>query len=369
MKRKTTDQFKKEVYDKVQNEYIVLSEYINCKTKIKMKHTSCNNEYLVNPSEFLKGTRCPYCAKNQRKTTEQFKKEVYDMVKDEYIILGSYINNKSPILMKHILCNYEFKVSPNDFLSHLHRCPYCNGGSLSTNKDIFNKKFKKYSEDFILLNDYVDIKIDIKLKHKKCNTIITIKPDLFFRKKCKCPTCDNNKKSHNEFINEISNLVDLDEYIPLSEYTGYRNDFKFLHKKCNKIYNVKPYRFLQGDRCPYCKRSKGEDKIIKWLESNNIEYEQYYTFKDLFYKSKNHPLTFDIRILCENPNDYILIEYDGEFHERNIYYEDNFINQVERDKLKDQYCSSHDNIDFYRINYRDYDIINDILNEIINKYN
>jgi len=54
-------------------------------------------------------------------------------------------------------------------------------------------------------------------------------------------------------------------------------------------------------------------------------------------------LKFDVRILCEDPNDFILIEYDGEFHEKNIY-ENELEKQQLRDKLKDDYCNSHDNI-------------------------
>ena len=368
MKRLTQEEFINRIFNKVGNEYTVLGNYKNNKTKIKMKHNICNNTWEVAPNDFLKGTRCPYCANNQLKTIERFKKEVYELVKDEYIVLSDkYINNKTPLLMKHSLCGFEFNIQPNDFLSHNHRCPYCKGGSYKNNKKIFYKKMENYKE-FKIIGNYINDNTEIKLNHINCNTIFKIKPNLFFKKKCKCPTCDNNKKTHKEFINEISKLVDLNEYIPLSIYESYNMDFKFKHTKCNNIYTVKPYRFLNGDRCPYCKRSKGEERIIKWLKDNNIEYEQYVTFKDLFYKSKNHPLTFDIRILCENPNDYILIEYDGEFHERNVFSKENLKNQQIRDSIKDEYCKNHDNIDFYRINYKDFNNIESIMENIISKY-
>ena len=37
---------------------------------------------------------------SKRKTHDTFIKEVYDLVNDEYIVLGNYINNKTKILMK-----------------------------------------------------------------------------------------------------------------------------------------------------------------------------------------------------------------------------------------------------------------------------
>ena len=68
-KAKTTEQFKKEIYERVQDEYTVLGDYKTNKTKIKMRHNICNYEWDVEPSSFLKGTRCPNCSHaKQRKT-------------------------------------------------------------------------------------------------------------------------------------------------------------------------------------------------------------------------------------------------------------------------------------------------------------
>ena len=367
MVRKTHEQFIKEVYDLVKDEYTILEEYVKSSQPILIKHNKCNNTYKVRPSDFLShGNRCPYCSNNRKKTINDFKNEIFKIVGNEYeVISENYTNNKEPILIKHNKCGYSYKVAPVDFISHNHRCPYCNGGSKS--KEVFLKKMENY-KDFKIISDFKTENDEVVMRHLVCNNDFLTKPNLFFKRKCKCPICDNNKKTHEEFIKEISKIVSLEEYIPISIYKGYREDFEFKHTKCNRTYKVKPYRFLQGDRCPYCKRSKGEEKIINWLESNNYLYEQQFSFNDLYYKTKSHPLTFDIRILCENPNDYILIEYDGEFHESNKFSNDSLINQQKRDKLKDDYCKSRENIDFYRINYRDYENIETILENIFNNY-
>ena len=60
-KVKTTDTFKSEVYSLVENEYSIINDYINRRTKIKVKHNACNNIYEVSPREFLRGRRCPNC--------------------------------------------------------------------------------------------------------------------------------------------------------------------------------------------------------------------------------------------------------------------------------------------------------------------
>ena len=128
-RRKTTEQFKEEVYNLVGSEYTVLSEYKNNKTKILMKHNKCGSSFYMAPSNFiLQNQRCPMCSNNNRgphKTSILFKSEVYDLVGNEYTVLGEYKNNKTKILMKHNKCGSNYLVRPNDFITG-YRCPYCN---------------------------------------------------------------------------------------------------------------------------------------------------------------------------------------------------------------------------------------------------
>ena len=60
-----------------------------------------------------------------RKTTEEFKQEVYNLVGNEYSVLGEYITNKTKIKMRHNKCGYEYEVTPNSFLSNGNRCREC----------------------------------------------------------------------------------------------------------------------------------------------------------------------------------------------------------------------------------------------------
>jgi hypothetical protein len=137
-----------------------------------------------------------------------------------------------------------------------------------------------------------------------------------------------------------------------------------LHNKCNKEYMVSPDMFLnKGRRCPYCKSSKGEDRIRKYLNENNIYFQEQYSFNDC---RNVYPLRFDF-YLEDDSGRIILIEYDGIFHYKNLYNE-NLEDQKKRDKIKDDYCNNHDNIDLYRISYKEFNNIETILNDIIDKY-
>lgn len=60
------------------------------------------------------------------------------------------------------------------------------------------------------------------------------------------------KKTHEEFINEVKNLVGND-YTVLSNYTKNNEKIKFQHNKCGNIFEMKPTNFLSnGQRCPKC---------------------------------------------------------------------------------------------------------------------
>jgi hypothetical protein len=112
--------------------------------------------------------------------------------------------------------------------------------------------------------------------------------------------------------------------------------------------------------CPVCFKSKGEQKIKKFLDGNNYLYKQEYTFNDLLSDLGNQ-LRFDFGIF-EHPDKKLLclIEYDGEFHFKKMYDEQDFKKQQYHDELKNKYCEEN-NIKLIRIPYWDFDNIDDIL--------
>jgi Zn ribbon nucleic-acid-binding protein len=216
--RKDTKYFKEEVKELVGNEYSVLGEYVNSSKKIKMKHNKCGHEWKVQPSLFVSknGTRCPNCYGNIKRTTEEFKEEVKELVGNEYSVLGEYINNNENIKMRHNKCGNEWEPVPYHFLNGT-RCPQCSHPS--------------------------------------------------------------QLKTTEEFKEEVKELVG-NEHLVLGEYKGRKDDIRMYHKKCDNEYLVKPTDFLNGNRCPICRESKSERKIAKWLDKNNIKYKREYRFED-----------------------------------------------------------------------------------------
>ena len=146
-----------------------------------------------------------------------------------------------------------------------------------------------------------------------------------------------------------------------------KDKYWFKCKICGKSFKLSLNNLNQYERdiiCNNYKVSKGEIKIIKWLDKNNINYihdESY--FKDLL-SDLGNPLRPDFIIEDKR----IWIEYDGEFHYENKMDENEFIKMQKHDKLKDEYAKEHD-WKLVRIPYWEFDNIEEILEKELNKNN
>ena len=383
-RRKTQKEFENELKEKFGEEYILLSDYVNIKTKIKIKHLLCGCIFERKPGDLLKSTGCPDC-KNERmrklkvKPFEVFKKEFYKILnKNEYTLLSDeneYKDSQTKIKVKHLICGYEYPVTPNRVLSG-DRCPKCYGTHKRTIEELKQEILEKIGPDYELLStEYKNTMSHVIIRHK-CGYEYSVTPNRLLNGKDKCPKCSGNiKHKTTEYFKEEVRLQVGNEYTVLGEYKKTLIPVLVRHNVCDFEWLVTPNNFLsKKTRCPNCKLSfKGEKAIQEWLEENDYEYEKQYTFPDCKYKN---PLKFDFKLedVDENGNlnKIILIEFDGRQHYEPVEEfggTEEFKLQKIRDNIKNEYCASHDNIDLYRICYLDINIIPLILTEIVRKYN
>lgn len=163
-KRKTTEQFKEEVKS-ISNDFVVLGEYKSNKEKIKIRHLKCHREFEIKPNHFLVRKRCPICSRENvylnpynKKTEDNFKKEMLFTVGDEYILIGNYVNSHTKVSLLHKNCNRIWEVAPSTFLYGT-RCPHCIVNH-SKMEDILleyiNKNFSQYSTKKLRKKDRVN---------------------------------------------------------------------------------------------------------------------------------------------------------------------------------------------------------------------
>ena len=330
MKRKTTEEYKKEIENL---DVVCLEEYINDGTKILHKCKKCGYEWKIKPNNILHGQNCPKCSrksasKKLRKTTEEYKKEIENL---DVVCLEEYINANTKILHKCKNCGNTWKVTPNIVLSG-YGCPICSRKSASKKLRKTTEQYKKELESFdiICLEEYTNNKTKILHKCKKCGYEWKILPNAILNGNG-CPKCaGNKKKTTEEYKKEIENL----DVICLEEYINART--KILHrcKKCGYEWKILPRDILSGYGCPHCNFSHGEKAIEKFLIESNVSFNPQKWFSDCRDKM---PLPFDFYL----PELNVAIEYQGIQHYKAIEKfggEKRLHLQRHHDWLKRKYC-------------------------------
>ena len=385
-RKKTNEEFIKQIYDIVGNEYTFLEEYVNCETNLLVRHNKCGREYYISPDHFISnGRRCLHCSNkinaskiknHNKKTNKNFKKEIYNLVGDEYTFLEDYIDYKTKIKIKHNKCGYEYYVNPSNFISNNRRCPKCAGNMRSNIEEFKEKVYNLVKNEYkVLSKDYINNNTKIKMKHNKCGNVYYVAPTDFLAGH-RCLECapQGVKLTNEKFLKRVKDLVD-NEYTLLEEYVNTHIKLKVRHNKCGNVYYVAPNNFINGDRrCPLCNKnsSKGEKKIKKWLEDHNIKYETQYIFNDCTYKDK---LRFDFMIYNTKNEIFCLIEYDGIQHfNKYANYGKSTKQKLKiykytktRDDIKDDYCRKN-KIYLIHIPYTKYKQIDKILTKEILNY-
>lgn len=145
-------------YIKECNLEYVSGEYRNKKSVLVVK-CSCGNLFETNMAKIKNNGyhNCRKCRNKkisiaQTKSEKQFKKEVFNLLGDEYEILGNYINDSTKIKMKHIKCGKEYNSIPSNILRGK-GCPRCKESHLEKaiaryldNKNIKYEKEKKFDD-------------------------------------------------------------------------------------------------------------------------------------------------------------------------------------------------------------------------------
>ena len=152
-------------------------------------------------------------------------------------------------------------------------------------------------------------------------------------------------------------------------YVGLSKRGSIWHCKCDcgNEKDIVSMELLKGDTssCGCIRRSSGEVLINNILTQNNIIFKTEYTFKDLL-SEYGYKLKYDFAIFNDNNNLLYIIEYDGKQHFEDIdFFGNNLKENQNRDKIKNEYCLTH-NIPLYRIPYYDklkIKTIQDILQE------
>ena len=190
-------------------------------------------------------------SKSRSKTTQEFINEVNN-ISNEYVVLEEYVNCKSPILIGHITDNkiiHTFKIKPTDFLNRPH-CPYCYGRKICIGFNDFNTLYPNLSK---YLNNYEDgYNIGkcsdkmIELRCPDCDHVFKYKACSLIYYGFTCPKCGRRISYPNKFI--YNSLIQIKEDLLVLEREYAPKWCKFTLNNKNKYGKYDIYFELKNNK-------------------------------------------------------------------------------------------------------------------------
>lgn len=365
---KTHEEFVDQVLSKFGDEFVFLDKYQRWDIKIKVIRKSCGHKHDVQPNNLLSGNGCPECNfTRRRKSHEKFVREVYELIGDEYTVVGKYTHSNTKVELLHNTCNRTFQVLSGSFVSSGSRCPHCKFDKKRKTQSQFVKDvFGLTGDEYTVLGQYVNATTDIEVTHNLCNKTFMTTPSKFL-KGTRCIYCSSTaKKTTEKYKQEVFDLFGS-EYEVLGEYTSSHGKLLMKHNECAYEWYVDASHFTSYKAgCPKCSRgkSKGENLISEILNKNNIKFTCQFRFNDCINKNT---LPFDFALLNNKERLSLIIEYDGKQHFKPVEHwgGEVYLQQCQHnDQIKNTYCIEN-NIPLYRIPYWEFDNIESILDNII----
>ena len=322
-------------------------------------------------------------------TDEEYKRRIYDLYGDDISVLEPYVNQRTKILHRCNIHNFEWMGRTRQMAEGHNGCIYCSSEKrskgLTQNIEKVKEKLKRVCGDEFTLNDdneYLGHNEKMYFTHHLSNgTSHTVysKPDRIYNHKC--PVCSGLQvcvgfndiwTTNPDLGNLLANPNDGFKYM---QNSNKHTDFKC--PICGYICKDKSINQVNRDmdvRCPICK--DGISYPNKFIFNSLLQIKDKLDFLDREYrpkwckfelKEKIRTGIYDIYFGINN-KEYI-IEMDGGFHEKlhskEKYYTLEDIKYI--DSMKDKLAIEH-NIEMIRIDcsYDYHDRYKYILRNILN---
>ncbi|QOP46814.1 hypothetical protein FM071_10585 (plasmid) [Sulfurimonas paralvinellae] len=187
----------------------------------------------------------------------------------------------------------------------------------------------------------------MKIRHNKCMHEYSLDIYEFVKGKRRCPKCKGVElRKHFAYTREAI-MIKVEESTKKeysfvdSEYINANTLHKYKHNTCGTVFKKKWNKFKSGQRCPNCFRRGMDSMTHRYLKDIfdhfTIEYELEKEYDECINPQTGKRLKFDFYI----PSIDLLIEVDGEQHERASYGKEAFESSKYRDSIKDSYVAKN----------------------------
>lgn len=202
------------VMNKVNSNIEIIGDYIDSKTKIKCRCKIDDYEFMQRPNDLQQGIGCPMCSGYIHHTNEEFQKLFRDNCTKPIKIKSKFSTYRNNICCECEICGFEWNAKPYDIIKNKTGCKVCSGIYSPTTEE-FKDKIRQINNNIIVIGNYINVKTPIKCKCGICGNIFNPTPTNLIYGKTGCPECNNNKSimetSLKKFFDK-NNIIYIPQY-------------------------------------------------------------------------------------------------------------------------------------------------------------
>lgn len=282
---------------------IPISKYIGWSKPIDLECKICGYKWTTNEARSAIRRGCPGCSYKhrsmivsgkRRKTEEQFRMELFQ-THPNLLPNDNYINNHTKYYCVCKVHNIDVYKTPCKLIAEKQGCPLCdaekNPYSMRYTDELFKQIAYSINPSIEILSKFKSIKDKIHVRCKIDGYEWFPVSETLVRSKNPngCPRCARNERIDTEQYISLLSSINPD----LELISGYKNAATKVHYKCKKCKHdfwATPNKIQQGQECVFCKESKGEKEISRFLDACNIDYIFQHSYDDLRGMGGNHYL-------------------------------------------------------------------------------
>lgn len=170
--------------------------------------------------------------------------------------VDNYKNNQSSLLFLDKTCGEKFKSSFTSILNKKDfNCPRCEGNK-NTTSSIKSEVYQKFKGEYLMLGEYIDSKTPILFKHTTCNHVFFKTKYKFFNSKIPCKECAKQNKSLGLEKAQIKANKKFGKLFTLKGiYKNNTTKLPVICNSCNQVEEISIVNLIKRDSCSNCKAS------------------------------------------------------------------------------------------------------------------
>jgi hypothetical protein len=264
------------------NEFKIIDNPNNANHVIRVKHEVCGNIIKISMNNHMK-RYCRYCSGKHKRCKEEWQYLSDEIHNNQFEILEEPVNGKTKISILHKKCGNIIKMTMNNHINHKNGCKNCSKYSHKTHEYWINKSLDIWSEDYNILGYINNVHDKVDIVHNICKRTHKKSMDSFINGKRGCPFCYKDLKYAENYIKEYltSKCIDFEQEKTFDDLinpkTGRKLRYDFYlpnHRFVIETNGVQHYKPIEqwGGESVYIEQVYRDELKKKYLIDNNINY-------------------------------------------------------------------------------------------------